>query len=125
MLGVLAIILGAKIATALLVMGIPILDVAWVIARRLWYGASPFRADRKHLHFRLLDIGYSQRQAVLILYAMSAVFGFLAVFLQSFGKLIALVVLLLVMIGLALSLVVLYKRKHPHIPGVAPVDIAK
>ncbi len=55
MLGVLSIILGGKIATALLVMGIPILDVAWAIIRRIWYGQSPFRGDKSHLHHRLLD----------------------------------------------------------------------
>lgn len=115
-LGVLAIILGAKIATALLVMGIPILDVAWVIVRRLWYKNSPFKADRQHLHFRLLDIGFSQRQAVLILYGISAVFGFTAVFLQSRGKLVALIILFCLMLAMAISVVMLYKRKHPHIP---------
>jgi len=116
MLGTLSVISGGKIATALLVMGIPILDVAWVIVRRLWYHTSPFRADRKHLHFRLLDLGFTQRQAVLILYAISAIFGFTAVFLQSLGKLIALAVLFCVMLTLAISVVILYKRQHPHIP---------
>jgi UDP-GlcNAc:undecaprenyl-phosphate GlcNAc-1-phosphate transferase len=115
MIGVLAIILGGKIATALIVMGIPILDIAWVIIRRLWYGQSPFRADRQHLHHRLLDIGFSQRQTVLILYAISAAFGFTAVFLQSFGKLIALIVLFVVMLALAITVVMLFKRQHPHI----------
>jgi UDP-GlcNAc:undecaprenyl-phosphate/decaprenyl-phosphate GlcNAc-1-phosphate transferase len=127
MLGVLSIILGGKIATALLVMGIPILDVAWVIIRRLWYRTSPFQADRKHLHFRLLDLGFSQRQTVGILWAISLIFGFTAVFLQSFGKLIALLILFAVMLILAISAVVVYKRQHPHIPGadtepVKPVD---
>ncbi|HVY67525.1 MAG TPA: MraY family glycosyltransferase [Patescibacteria group bacterium] len=117
-LGVLSIILGAKIATALLVMGIPILDVAWVIVRRLWYHRSPFVGDRQHLHFRLMDIGLSQRQAVLVLYAISAIFGGIAIFLQSLGKLIALVILLCVMVGIALTTVVLYKRRHPHIPDL-------
>ncbi len=118
MLGVLSIILGGKIATALLVMGIPILDVAWVIVRRMWYGTSPFHADRQHLHHRLLDVGFSQKQTVLILYAISIIFGFTAVFLQSFGKLIALTLLFLVMLILAITVVVLYKRKHPHIPDL-------
>lgn len=117
-LGVLAVILGAKIATALLVMGIPILDVAWVIIRRLFYHSSPFSGDRRHLHYRLLDIGFSQKQAVLTLYAISAFFGFTAVFLQSLGKLIALVLLFCVMIFLALATVMVYKRQHPHIPDL-------
>ena len=118
MLGVLAIILGAKIATALLVMGIPILDVAWAIIRRLVYHRSPFVGDRQHLHFRLLDIGLSQRQAVLVLYAISAVFGGVAIFLQSYGKLIALLVLFALMIIIALITVILYKKQHPHVPDL-------
>jgi len=115
-LGVLSIILGGKIATALLVMGIPILDVAWVIVRRLWYRTSPFKADRKHLHFRLLDVGFSHRQTVLILYFLSAIFGGIAVFLQARGKLIALGILFVLMIISAIALVIAYKKKHPHIP---------
>ncbi len=118
MLGVLAIILGAKIATALLVMGIPILDVAWAIIRRLFYRRSPFKGDRQHLHFRLLDIGLSQRQAVLALYAISVVFGGVAIFLQSYGKLIALLILFIVMIIIALTTVILYKKQHPHLPDL-------
>ena len=118
MLGVLSVILGAKIATALLVMGIPILDVAWVIVRRLWYKRSPFLGDRQHLHFRLLDIGLSQKQAVITLYGISAVFGGVAIFLQSLGKLIALVILFCVMLGIAITTVILYKRQHPHLPDL-------
>jgi UDP-GlcNAc:undecaprenyl-phosphate GlcNAc-1-phosphate transferase len=118
MLGVLSIILGAKIATALLVMGIPILDVAWAIVRRLIYHRSPFKGDRQHLHFRLLDIGLSQRQAVLVLYAISAVFGGVAIFLQSYGKLIALLILFALMVIIALTTVILYKKQHPHVPDL-------
>ncbi len=116
-LGVLSVVLGGKIATAFLVMGIPILDVAWVITKRLWTRKSPFRGDRLHLHFRLLDLGFSQKQTVIILYAIAAIFGFVAIFLQSFGKLIALLILFVLMIGLVMTSVLLYKRKHPHIPG--------
>ncbi len=118
MLGVISVISGAKIATALLVMGIPILDVAWVIIKRLWYRHSPFVGDRQHLHFRLLDIGLTQRQTVLVLYGISAIFGTTAVFLQSMGKLIALVILFCVMLALAMTVVVLYKKKHPHVPDL-------
>jgi len=100
-LGVLAIISGGKIAIALLVMGIPILDVAWTIVRRLASGRNPFRsADRQHLHHRLLDLGLSQKQTVLIFYLMSLVFGLSGLFLQSQGKFWALMVLLLIMLGI-------------------------
>lgn len=97
-LGVLAIISGGKIAIALLVMGMPILDLIWTIIRRLKEGKNPFRfSDRKHLHFRLLDLGLSQKKTVLVFYAFSLVFGLSALFLQSIGKVFLLGILVLVM----------------------------
>ncbi len=117
-LGILAIILGAKIATTLLVMGVPILDVAWVIITRLWNKKSPFRGDRKHLHFRFLDIGLTQRQIIFILYGISISFGALAVFLESLGKVIALVILLFIMIGATVYVVSMYKKQQPKLPGI-------
>lgn len=111
-IAVLSVISGAKIATALLVLGIPLLDAAWVIIRRLWFGDSPFRGDKRHLHFRLLDIGFSQRQAVVFLYFLAAVFGGVAVFLQSLGKLVALLILFGVMLAVAMGVVILYRKRN-------------
>ncbi len=105
LLGVLAIISGGKIAIALLVMGLPILDVVWTISRRWLAGKNPFAfADRLHLHHRLYDLGLGQRKTVLIYYAMSSLFGLSALFLQSRGKLLALAVLLIIMLGIVISL---------------------
>jgi len=99
LLGTLAIISGGKIAIALLIMGVPILDLVWTILRRLKEGKNPFKfADRKHLHFRLLDSGLSQRKTVLIFYLFSTLFGLSALFLQSTGKIFALGVLVFIMI---------------------------
>lgn len=93
-LGALSIIGGAKVGTALLVLGIPILDVAWQIISRLRAGRSPFSADRGHLHHRLLDLGLSQQTIVFLYYALTVFFGALALFLPSgIYKLIALIVL--------------------------------
>ena len=74
-LAVIAIIGGAKIATALLALWVPILDVAWVIIFRIMNGRSPLRADRGHLHHRLLDMGWSQQQIVLAVAGLSATLG--------------------------------------------------
>ncbi len=115
MIAVLAVISGGKIATALLVLGIPILDVAWVIVNRLWFGSSPFVGDKKHLHFRLLDIGLSQRQAVMFLYVLALIFGGVAVFLQSLGKLVALLILGIVMLIVAIGVVVIYQKKQKRV----------
>jgi UDP-GlcNAc:undecaprenyl-phosphate GlcNAc-1-phosphate transferase len=107
-LGSLSIIGGAKMATALLVMGIPILDVAWQIIHRLRLHRSPFLGDRGHLHHRLLDLGLSQRRVVLLFYLVCATFGTLALVLVSgLQKL----VLLLVMGLVALIVLVLLARR--------------
>jgi UDP-GlcNAc:undecaprenyl-phosphate GlcNAc-1-phosphate transferase len=115
MLGTLAIMSGSKVATTLLILGVPILDVAWVILRRIIRKVPISFADRKHLHFRLLDIGFTQKQAVLFLYALTALFGGASLFLQSFGKLIELIVLAIFMLILAGILVILYKYKSHKI----------
>ena len=92
--GSLGIIAGAKMAMVLLVMGIPILDVAWRIFDRLRRGRSPLVGDRGHLHFRLLDLGLSQRQIVLLYYLFCSLFGFFVLVISSrIYKFLALLVL--------------------------------
>ncbi|MDD3711485.1 MAG: epoxyqueuosine reductase QueH [Patescibacteria group bacterium] len=112
-LGVLAIISGGKIAVALLVMGLPILDVLWTIIRRMFSGKNPFKhSDRGHLHHRLIDLGLSQKQAVLFFYFVSGFFGFSALFLQSRGKFWALLGLVFIMVGIIIFFHLLDKKKN-------------
>lgn len=100
MLAVLAIISGGKIATALLVLAIPLLDLVWVIMRRIFIEKkSPWKGDRKHLHFRLLDLGLSHRKAVLVLYAISFIFGLVTLVGDSLVKLGVLIFLFIAMLG--------------------------
>jgi UDP-GlcNAc:undecaprenyl-phosphate GlcNAc-1-phosphate transferase len=77
LLGTLSIIGGAKMATILLVMGLPLTDLAWQVANRLRQGRNPMYGDRGHIHFRLLDMGFTQRQIVLVYYVFCASFGIL------------------------------------------------
>lgn len=113
LLGVLAIISGGKIAIALLVMGIPIMDVLWTILRRLISGKNPFKfADRKHLHFRLYDLGIGQKKTVLIFYLFSFLFGMSAVFLQSLGKFYALALLVVLMLGIIFTFRIMDNKKN-------------
>jgi UDP-GlcNAc:undecaprenyl-phosphate/decaprenyl-phosphate GlcNAc-1-phosphate transferase len=85
---------GAKLALLLLVLGIPIVDVAWLIVSRLRAGQSIGQADRRHLHFRLLDAGLSGRQVALLYYAYSILLGAAALFIASrMAKLITLIAL--------------------------------
>jgi len=96
-LAMLAIYSGAKLATAALVLGFPIVDALWAALRRLARGQSPFKADRQHFHHLLLNAGLSQRQAVLVLYSVSVIFGVVALAAGTFAKLIAFVLLVFLM----------------------------
>ena len=72
-LAVLSILGVAKVAVAMLVLGVPIIDTFWIIIRRLSHGRSPFTPDRGHFHHRLLDLGLTHRGAVLVIYAVCVV----------------------------------------------------
>lgn len=106
MLGVSAIIGGAKLATVLLVLGIPLLDVAWLIVSRTLSGRPPMQGGRDHLHLRLRDLGFSARQIVVFYYGLSASFGLVGISgVSQVAKLAALGVLALIgaaVIGYAL-----------------------
>jgi len=87
----LSILAPAKVATALLVLSVPIIDVAWLIILRWRRRGSPVQAGRDHLHYRLLDLGMSQRQIVLLYYTFCATFGLMALLIEDrLFKLIAL-----------------------------------
>jgi UDP-GlcNAc:undecaprenyl-phosphate/decaprenyl-phosphate GlcNAc-1-phosphate transferase len=106
-LALLAIIGTAKVAIALLVLGVPIIDTFWIIVRRLATGRAPFSPDRGHLHHRLLDLGLSHRQAVLLIYAICVVLAGLAYGLSGTNQLYA---FLGVFVTLGVLLVVLARR---------------
>ncbi|KKQ73867.1 MAG: Glycosyltransferase, group 4 family [Berkelbacteria bacterium GW2011_GWB1_38_5] len=117
LIGVLAMISGGKLATSFLVLGIPVLDVGWVVLRRIFKGKSPFLADKRHLHHRLLTAGLTQKQSVILLYIISMIFGTVAIISKTQEKITALIVLICLMIVLALALVVLELRKRARQNG--------
>lgn len=88
-LGVLSILSGSKILTALLVVGIPMLDIMHVLIRRFRAGRPLFSGDRLHLH-HLLAERLGVRKTVYLLYALSASFGLVTLSLQTQTKLVAL-----------------------------------
>jgi UDP-GlcNAc:undecaprenyl-phosphate GlcNAc-1-phosphate transferase len=88
-LAVLSILGSAKVAVALLVLGVPIIDTFWIIVRRVARGGSPFAPDRTHIHHRLLDLGLSHRDTVLVIYGLCAALGVLAMLLTGLTQLYA------------------------------------
>lgn len=97
-LTVLAILSGAKLATALMVLGVPTADAVFTIARRLRAGKSPFWGDRGHLHHKLIDVlGWSKTQVAIFYTLSSLLLGVLSLYLTTIGKVIT--------IGIVTSLV--------------------
>ncbi len=96
--GVLAVIGGGKIATALLVVAIPLFDIIFVLFDRYRSGVPLFAGDRRHLHHRLNDIGFATRSIVLIYYAVALIFGLTTLIFESWQKLVALGTLFVIML---------------------------
>ena len=90
-------------AVPLLILGLPLFDAMFAMLRRILTGHSPMMADRGHLHHRLIDMGFSQKQTVFILYAISGVLGITAVLLAENGTMRALVLVICVLILLLIG----------------------
>lgn len=73
-------------AVPFLILGIPIFDICFAIIRRLAKRQNPMKADRGHIHHRLIDMGFSQKQAVAITYMLAGMLGLAAVLLTSSGE---------------------------------------
>ena len=101
-LATLSILSPAKIATALLVLAVPIIDGVWRVLDRIRHGKSPFYGDRGHLHYRLADEGLPTRSIVMGYYGVSLAFGLVAIFAPGVFKL----AILLLLSSLALALLI-------------------
>lgn len=112
LLSVVAILSSAKLATAILVMGIPIIDGVFTIVRRIISGRSPFTNDKKHLHHLLLALGLTQRQIALFYWSISAILGLISLQLQSKSKLFAIAMLVVVVGGTIFFLHLSLKGKN-------------
>jgi len=98
LLSVASLLSGAKLATAILVMGVPLIDGVYTIIRRMLSGKSPFWHDRKHLHHLLMRLGFGQRRIAITYWLFSAILGTIALTLSSKGKLFA-IIMVTVIIG--------------------------
>lgn len=96
-LGILGILSYAKLGTALLVLGIPMIDALFTLSRRLLLGKSPIWADRGHLHHHLLNLGWSKRTIALFYYCISAILGLVALTVSSKEKIVFFLILAFVL----------------------------
>lgn len=96
----LAVIAGTKIATALLVLSLPIADALFVVWQRLRDGVSIFRPDRRHLHYKLIELGWSERRIAWFSFCVTALIALVALNTQALGKFFALLLVLVILFSL-------------------------
>ncbi len=110
-LGVLAILSGAKVATTILVLGVPTADAIVAILRRVSAGHSPVWGDRGHLHHRLLDMGFAKPKIAVFYWLFSLILGVIALFLNSQQKFYAFLMVFLILAAFYVWLK-LFPRQH-------------
>lgn len=98
-LAAVSILSSSKLATTILVLGVPTVDAVFTIMRRLANKQSPLLGDRKHLYHLLLDLGYTKRQIALFYWLLSAILGIVALTLESKSKFFALVMVSVITLG--------------------------
>jgi UDP-GlcNAc:undecaprenyl-phosphate GlcNAc-1-phosphate transferase len=111
LLGVASILTSAKLATAILVMAIPMIDAFFIIIRRILNKKSPFQGDKKHLHHILLKLGYNQRQVAFFYWSFSIILGLLSLTLESKSKMFIIIMVLAITVG---ALLFLHKITKKH-----------
>jgi UDP-GlcNAc:undecaprenyl-phosphate GlcNAc-1-phosphate transferase len=109
------------VAAALLVLGVPIIDTFYVLLRRVIQRQAPFAPDRGHFHHRLLDVGLSHPQAVLLIYAVTLGFGALAFLTSGRTQVLAFVGVVL-LFGVA---VIALSQRSPKAPELDPALYAE
>lgn len=102
----------------ILALAFPLFDTLAAIIRRLLKGQNPMMPDRGHLHHRLIDMGLSQKQAVAVLYALSAMLGLTAVVISTSGSLRILLIVVDLLIAVAVGVFIFRTMEHPaHHPA--------
>ena len=100
-------------AVPFLILGIPIFDISFAFLRRIAHGQNPMKADRGHFHHRLIDMGFSQKQAVAIAYMLTGILGLAAVLLTSSGELKALILIAAIFIVSAIGFKLIFAKNDP------------
>ena len=99
-------------AVPFLILGLPIFDTCFAFTRRIAHGQSPMHADRSHVHHRLIDMGFSQKQAVAVLYVITAILGLSAVVLTTSGAMKAMLLLMAFCVAGAVALSIFQTSHH-------------
>jgi UDP-GlcNAc:undecaprenyl-phosphate GlcNAc-1-phosphate transferase len=98
-LAMLAIFAGTKIATALLVVSVPVIDAFWVIGERIKLGNPIFKPDNRHIHHKLMELGWPQQKIALFFYSVTLSIAIIALNTRAIGKMVTLVLVVIIMVS--------------------------
>ena len=111
-LGILSILSFGKIGTFILVLAIPMIDAIYTLVRRIKKGVSPFKADRGHLHHRLMELGWGKRRIAVFYWLITTILGCASLLLNGIEKLIAFCLIALL---LAIFFIVVDSQKNEKV----------
>ena len=100
-------------AVPFLILGVPIFDICFAFLRRIAHGQNPMVADRGHVHHRLIDMGFSQKQSVAIAYLITAILGLAAVVLTSSGEIKAMILIGAIVVVGAIGMRFIFNHPSP------------
>jgi UDP-GlcNAc:undecaprenyl-phosphate/decaprenyl-phosphate GlcNAc-1-phosphate transferase len=107
-------------AVPFLVVGLPLFDTVFAFFRRILSGKNPMAPDRGHFHHRLIDMGFNQKQAVAIAYAISGILGLSAVVITTNGEIRAIILLAAVFVAAVIVVFVIKGTGHDNASGNKP-----
>ena len=104
-----------SVLVPLFIFAVPLADTIFAVIRRLISGKSPFEADRGHFHHRLVDMGFTQKESVKILYSICGMFGLVAVFMcdNIFPRYKLVKSISIIVVALVIFIVILAIMKNP------------
>lgn len=111
MIATLAIYSGSKTATAILILGIPVMDGLWTIGRRIYHGKMPIWGDKQHLHHKLLEAGWSHDKIALFYGVITFILGFIAIYSSKVTKIWAIVGTGILLLGTTTILGIITRKK--------------
>lgn len=112
LLATMSILAGGRVATAIIVLIVPLIDAFFTIVRRLLSGKSPFYGDREHFHHKLLDLGFSKSQIAYLYTFLTLISALFALSLDSKSKLFALISLAVVTLSAIISITFVVRKQE-------------
>ena len=113
LIAILSILAGGKLAIAVIVLAVPLVDGVWTISRRIFRGRSPVWGDKEHLHHQLLALGWKIPQIAIFYYSLTTVLALIALSLETRGKFFAMTMIFILLFAGLITISALLRKINP------------